>query len=271
MAGPRHTKRSVLQPLAAGSIHVSCHCLQQRRHLEHHGRIVVFTIPPAWFQTTWFLPLCAAACLACCGPCIRVRVRILRGLSARASTNVWRSAPCIARDLHDTLLQTIQGSRLVADSALKRSADPLRMREALEQLSIWLARATTEGRAALNLLRTSSAETNDLAEAFHRATEECRTENSMETSFSVVGDARDMHPIVRDEVYRVGYEESGTLAYIRKGANCGSRSLMLMNSVWTLRTMASAWIHWSRIRAKRATSACRECVSGLPGSLASSR
>ena len=28
----------------------------------------------------------------------------------------------------------------------------------------------------------------------------------METSFSVVGDARVMHPIVRDEVYRVGYE-----------------------------------------------------------------
>lgn len=28
----------------------------------------------------------------------------------------------------------------------------------------------------------------------------------MEVSFSVVGDAREMHPVVRDEVYRIGYE-----------------------------------------------------------------
>ena len=61
----------------------------------------------------------------------------------------------IARDFHDTLLQTIQGSKLVADSALIRADDPLRMREALEQLSMWLARATAEGRTALNSLRTS--------------------------------------------------------------------------------------------------------------------
>jgi signal transduction histidine kinase len=76
------------------------------------------------------------------------------------------------------------------------------MREALEQLSIWLSRATTEGRAALNSLRISTTETNDLAESFRRAIEECR----LETSLSVVGDTRDMHPIVGDEVYRIGYE-----------------------------------------------------------------
>jgi signal transduction histidine kinase len=104
------------------------------------------------------------------------------------------------------LLQTSQGSKLLADSPLKRCADPSKICEALEQISIWLARATTEGRIALNSLRTSTTETNDLAEAFHRATEECRTKNSMETSFSVVGDARILHPIVRDEVYHVGYE-----------------------------------------------------------------
>jgi signal transduction histidine kinase len=80
------------------------------------------------------------------------------------------------------------------------------MRGALEQLSIWLGRATEEGRAALNSLRTSTTEANDLAEAFRRAIEECRIENSMEASFSVVGETREMHPIVRDEVYRIGYE-----------------------------------------------------------------
>src|SRR5207245_1908679 len=30
--------------------------------------------------------------------------------------------------------------------------------------------------------------------------------NSMSVTFSVVGDTREMHPIVRDEIYRIGYE-----------------------------------------------------------------
>src|SRR5258705_829483 len=70
----------------------------------------------------------------------------------------------MARDLHDTLLQTIQGSKLVADRALKPSTDVIRMRQAVEQLSVWLGRATEEGRAALNSLRTTTTttQTNDL-------------------------------------------------------------------------------------------------------------
>lgn len=170
------------------------------------GATLDFTMPPAWFQTTWFCTLCAAAGLLLLWSLYQIRVRyIARAISARFDERL-AERTLIARDLHDTLLQTIQGSKLLADSALKRSADPSQIREALEQLSIWLARATAEGRTALNSLRTSATETNDLAEAFRRATEECRTVNSMETSFSVVGDARVMHPIVRDEVYRVGYE-----------------------------------------------------------------
>ena len=112
----------------------------------------------------------------------------------------------MARELHDTFLQTIQGSKLVADDALDPSTDPVRLRRAMEQLSVWLGRATEEGRAALNSLRTSTTETNDLAEAFRRAIGECRFQSSMEVSFSLVGDPKELHPIVRDEVYRIGYE-----------------------------------------------------------------
>ena len=80
------------------------------------------------------------------------------------------------------------------------------MRQALKQLSTWLGRAVEEGRAALNSLRTSATETNDLAEGLRRATEECRMFSSMEASFSVEGGSREMHPVVRDEIYRIGYE-----------------------------------------------------------------
>jgi len=59
---------------------------------------------------------------------------------------------------------------------------------------------------ALNSLRSSTTEKNDLAEAFLRATQSSFVPSSMAVTFSVIGDARDMHPIVRDEVYRIGYE-----------------------------------------------------------------
>jgi signal transduction histidine kinase len=112
----------------------------------------------------------------------------------------------ITRELHDTFLQTIQGSKLVADDALEPSTDPIRMRRAMEQLSVWLAQAMQEGRAALNSLRTATTQTNDLAEALRRVTEDGLIPSSMAVTFSVVGDAKEMHPIVRDEIYRIGYE-----------------------------------------------------------------
>lgn len=112
----------------------------------------------------------------------------------------------ITRELHDTLLQTIQGSKLVADDALESRSDSARMTRALEQLSVWLERATYEGRTALNSLRESTREKNDLAEAFRRSIKECQRHSSIEGYFSVCGKFREMHPVVRDEIYRIGDE-----------------------------------------------------------------
>jgi signal transduction histidine kinase len=170
------------------------------------GAIINFTIAPAWFQTNWFFALCAAVVFLIIWAFYRMRVQqVSNAMSARFDERLSERTR-IARDLHDTLLQTIQGSKLVADSALRPSTDPTRMRGSMEQLSIWLGRATEEGRVALNSLRTSTTETNDLAAAFRRSIGECQIHSSMDASFSVAGEVSEMHPIVRDEVYRIGYE-----------------------------------------------------------------
>ena len=70
----------------------------------------------------------------------------------------------------------------------------------------WLLQAVQEGRAALNSLRESTTERNDLAEAFERAIEDCRGQGYAEVSLSVAGKVKEMHPVVREEVYRIGYE-----------------------------------------------------------------
>lgn len=168
--------------------------------------VLEFTIEPAWFQTNWFFALCAVAAFLIVWGFYWIRVKqVSKAIAVRFDERLSERTR-IARNFHDTILQTIQGSKLVADSALKQSQDPARMRGALEQLSVWLGRVTEESRAALESLRTSTKETNDLAEAFRRTMEECRINSSMEASFSVVGEVSEMHPVVRDEVYRIGCE-----------------------------------------------------------------
>jgi signal transduction histidine kinase len=170
------------------------------------GATLDFSVAAAWYQTNRFRALCFM-----CGGfiiCFMYRLRVLRisrALSAHFDERLAERTR-MARDLHDTFLQTIQGSKLVADHALKPSSDPIRMRRALEQLSVWLGQAAQEGRAALNSLRTATAQTNDLADLFRRVMVDGLIPSSLVVTFSVVGDARDMHPIVRDEVYRIGYE-----------------------------------------------------------------
>src|SRR5262249_59310886 len=66
--------------------------------------------------------------------------------------------------------------------------------------------ATREGRATVNALRATTTEQNDLAGAFRRALEDCGRQGSVDARLTVTGDPRDLHPLVRDEVYRMGYE-----------------------------------------------------------------
>jgi signal transduction histidine kinase len=73
-------------------------------------------------------------------------------------------------------------------------------------LSDWLGRASAEGRAALEALRSSSIEANDLAGALRRVAEDCIAGQGTKVTVEALGMDRELHPIARDEVYRIGYE-----------------------------------------------------------------
>ena len=170
------------------------------------GAALDFTIAPRWYQTSIFRVLALLAIVLVVWYLYRFRVRqVAKAIHARFDERLAERTR-LARELHDTLLQTVHGSKLVADDALEGSDDPVRLRGALRQVSDWLEQATQEGRAALNSMRTSTTEGNDLAEAFRGAIEDCGVKSSIDASLSILGTQREMHPIVRDEVYRVGYE-----------------------------------------------------------------
>jgi signal transduction histidine kinase len=165
-----------------------------------------FTVLPRFYRTWWFTAAMGALLVMIVTAVHKVHLRrAARAMSARFDERLDERTR-VARELHDTLLQTVHGSKLVADRALRDTADRDRLVQTLQQLSAWLGQAAAEGRAALQSLRASTIESNDLAGALRRALDECRNNSTADTPFSVLGRARDMHPAVRDEVYRIGYE-----------------------------------------------------------------
>ncbi|TPG50419.1 hypothetical protein EAH75_02855 [Rhodanobacter glycinis] len=173
---------------------------------NEHGDSIWFRIRSAWYQTMTFRVVAFLLCLLIVWLLFHWRMRRLSAaMSARFDERLAERLR-IARELHDTLLQTVQAGKLVADDALDTNADDERRRHALERISSWLGEAIREGRSALNALRRSTVLSNDLAEGLQQAAEECAGERGMVIRVSVVGRTREMHPIVRDEIYRIGYE-----------------------------------------------------------------
>ena len=170
------------------------------------GASLQFTVTPAWYQTNWFRLLCALTGMLLVWLIYQFRVRQIAGAIAAKFDERLQERTRLARELHDTFLQTVQGSKMVADDALDPSSDETRMRKALEKLSTWLAQAVDEGRAALHSLRVSTVEKNHLSASLQRATEDPQFPTSMTVTFSVIGDAMDLHPVVRDDVYRIAFE-----------------------------------------------------------------
>jgi signal transduction histidine kinase len=165
-----------------------------------------FGIQPTWYQTSWFRILSALCVLLLFWTIYRLRVRyIARAIGARFDERLAERTR-MARELHDTFLQTVQGSKMVADDALDEGSNEARMRHALERLSLWLGQAVTEGRAALHALRISTTERNHLAESLRQAAEDNCGPASLSLALTVIGDPKDLHPIVRDEISRIGYE-----------------------------------------------------------------
>ncbi len=170
------------------------------------GTTLYFEILPTWYQTRTFFVVCLGFAVGIIWAIYQLRVRqIARAIGAKFDERLSERMR-MARELHDSFLQTIQGSKFVLDVCLKEPLDQEKMHRAVGQVSSWLEQATAEGRAALNSLRSSTTLKNELGPALRRAAESGVVPNGMSISVSVIGDARELHPIVRDELYRIGNE-----------------------------------------------------------------
>lgn len=173
--------------------------------------VLDFRIAPAWFQTIWFRALCICTFLSLLWMLYQLRLRQFqrqfnRTLEARVSERTR-----IARELHDTLLQTFSASLLRFQSVsrmLPTRADEAKQRvdTAIEQAS----HAIAEGRDAVHQLRSGGSATADLAQSISNFVNELMnsssSENPPEFRVQVEGTPRDLNPIVPDEAYRITAE-----------------------------------------------------------------
>jgi signal transduction histidine kinase len=177
------------------------------------GAAVDFSIAPAYYQTIWFRAAAVMAFMMLLWAAYRYRLRqVAYEFDARLQERVHERTR-IARELHDTLLQSLHGLLMLFNVASDML--PGRPDEAKRMLESTIARAAQalrEGRDAVQNLRSTGVDTTDLAVAFTTLTEELSAADTNGVharpvvNVAVDGRPRDLHPVVRVNIYRIAGE-----------------------------------------------------------------
>src|SRR5262249_45386365 len=129
------------------------------------GAVLDFAVAPAYYQTLWFRVLFALAFGGFLALLYRLRVQqVARQFNARLDAR-GDERTRIARELHDTLLQSFQGVLLKLYAVTYQIADRPEAHQTLERVIDEAQQAIAEGRDAVQGLRASTVVRNDLAEA----------------------------------------------------------------------------------------------------------
>jgi signal transduction histidine kinase/ligand-binding sensor domain-containing protein len=179
---------------------------------------LAFRIPPRFYQTPWFILACVTSALLMLVVVIRWRVEaVKRDLRARLQVRL-DERERIARDLHDTLFQSIQGVLLTIDNSTNTLAEDNPTRDALKEALRHSDQVMAESREHILELRAEGMERQSLGQVL--------TEVGLEfgklysPSFHVVelGVPDYLHPVVFEEMLRI-CREALFNAFRHSGAN----------------------------------------------------
>ena len=206
-----HRRIATFTTLPAGHYTLRVQGSNNRGVWNEQGVTLRLEILPPWWGTTWFRSACAGVFLALLWAGYQLRVRQLHHqfdmtLEARVGERTR-----IARELHDTLLQSFHGLLLRFQTASYLLPErPAEAKQKLDSAIEYAAKAITEGRDAVQGLRSSTVEGNDLALAIRTLGDELATGATAHPPpafrVGVEGHARDLRPIVRDEIYKIAAE-----------------------------------------------------------------
>ncbi|HVJ36717.1 MAG TPA: two-component regulator propeller domain-containing protein, partial [Stenotrophomonas sp.] len=160
---------------------------------------------PAFWQTGWFLLGCLVVASLLVWWLVRWRVARARAGLQRAYRARISERERIARDLHDTLLQSIQALVFLVDAARARlergdsEAAKAGLSRAIEQANAGLV----EGRDRIRDLRQQAAEPADLEAALRELPEKLEMPPNLVYTFSTRGRPIAWQAAEQDEVYRI--------------------------------------------------------------------
>jgi len=223
-------------PLPPGRYQFQIQAATSRGPWGAPGREIDINILPPWWDTGWFKGLFALVALSAI---VGVYLWRMRQIAERFNIRLderMNERTRIARELHDSLLQSFQGLiyRLQAVHALM----PDRPAEATALLEATLDsgdRAIAEGRTAVHDLRSNAPAAGDLADSLTALGNELAADAPASVSFRVMveGKARPLAPLVRDDVYRIAREalrnsaQHAEATHIEAELNYGERAFIL--------------------------------------------
>lgn len=165
---------------------------------------VVRELQPTLFQRSAFQWFCAALVLALLIMFFQWRMGRLRERLQASLRDRIAERERIARELHDTLLQGVQGLILTFQSAARQVPADLPARNQLERAIDRAEAVVVEARDRVRSLRISAG--GDLMTTLKEMTDSMRSDQSTEVITTAVGRPIDLHPLVADEVERIVVE-----------------------------------------------------------------
>jgi ligand-binding sensor domain-containing protein/signal transduction histidine kinase len=168
--------------------------------------VMDLVIPPAFYQTLWFRALGVLSLAGLIWGLYFVRLRRIAAIYKGRVEARLQERERIARDLHDTLLQSVQGLILKFDAVIKQIPREEPARQAMENALDRADQVLAEGKDRVRYLRDTTVSLSDLPAAFQRVAEE--TPQGRATTFKTIveGNVRELHPIVLEESYSIGRE-----------------------------------------------------------------
>jgi signal transduction histidine kinase len=162
---------------------------------------------PMFWQTWWFRLSAGLTGLVALLTFYRFRLhQVTRQLNLRFEERLAERTQ-IAQELHDTLLQGVISASMQLHVAVDRLPEDLQAKPSLTHVLQLMGQVLEEGRDALQRLRTStSIGSLDVEQAFSRIQHEIANEQPIGYRVTVDGRPRPVHPIIRDEIYRIGRE-----------------------------------------------------------------
>lgn len=182
------------------------------------GARLAFTIPPTFTQGKLFKAICLLAFIGFVYLTYHLRVRQvtlqLRGRMYERLAERER----IARDLHDTFFQGIQGLLLRFHTATSQLSKEEPARRIFEETLKQSDQVMLEGRELVLDLRATASEQKDLPAIFSDFGEGMRKGSSCDFKVVVNGTIRCLHPVVFEELFKIG-KEALSNAFRHSGAH----------------------------------------------------